>query len=195
MQHAVFHSGVAACLRNDTLRIRLRIHRFQVFVVHHDVLLYPIARILPEVQRHFHVLFQILIDCKNYHFFFFAVVYDHTIQIRRLAVLLRLIDGRLHDGIQNRALSQRRRMHIRIKDGLSPCSGIGGHDRRDYIDKLRKTADLHTVRMSEHGDQHTAHQKRIFEIIDIFQLVRLLDPFLQLLVRLIGVIPYIPLVQ
>ena len=56
-------------------------------------------------------------------------------------------------------------MHIRIKDGLSPCSGIGGHDRRDYIDEdMEVTLDLRQYagyRVQEHIVMHNEDLKAV----------------------------------
>lgn len=74
------------------------------------------------------------------------------------------------------------------KDIVEYCNHKGGTYLSDlrrahgyeqpHIHQLRQTCDLYAVRMIHQGNEHTAHQQSVFEIINILQLVRMLRPFI-----------------
>lgn len=65
----------------------------------------------------------------------------------------------------------------------------------DNIYQLSQAGYLYPVRMTQHGDEHAAHQQCIFKVIYILQLMRSLYPFFQLSVRIIAVIPHVPFIK
>ena len=86
-------------------------------------------------------------------------------------------------------------MHVWIEDRLTPCTGIGCHDRSDNVDKLCEAGNLDTVCVAQECDQHASDEKCILKVVNILKLMRCAYPFLQLLILLIAVIPYVPLIE
>ena len=86
-------------------------------------------------------------------------------------------------------------MHVWIEDGLTPCAGIGCHDRSDNVDKLCEAGNLHTVCVAQECDQHASDEKCILKVVNILKLMRCTYPFFQFLILFVAVIPYVPLIE
>ena len=154
-----------------------------------------IVRELPQIAGNLQVLIQILVHREDGQLSLFLIPDAHAVQNGNLSVGFAFVGRRLHKSVEHRPSSVHAGMHVGIENGLSPCAGIGGHDGRNHVHKLCQTGDLYTVGMAQQGDEHASHQKGVFKIIDILQLVWSLHPFFQLLVRFVAVIPDVPLIK
>lgn len=122
------HFGCITVSGYNTIRSRLCIHGLHVLIGQHDVLRHLIIRKLPEITAHFQILLQILVYRKNSEFFLFFVPDTYTVQTGNLSISPAFINRSLYLRIQNSSPSEYGRVHIRIKNSLSPCPGIGSHD-------------------------------------------------------------------
>ena len=151
-----------------------------------------------QVRIQQHIFLQITVDGKDHHF---LVVIEHRSGIHHRYVIIVLgvefFTGQL--GQQALASAHGTGLHDGIEDGLGPGTALlAGHDGGNDVHQLGQAADLHTVRIFQHGDQHQAHQQRIFEVIDVLQQRQGIPPGLrlvQLLILLIGMIPHVPFIQ
>lgn len=78
------------------------------------------------------------------------------------------------------------------------CTGspvLLGHNGGDHIHQLRQAGDLHTVRAAQQSDEHRTHQHGVLHKINILQLVGMLAPSGNLLILLVGMVPYVPFVK
>ena len=168
---------------------------FHIVMGQNDMFLHLIPFKLTEITGDFCIVLQIFINRENRYGLRLLIPDAYTVQGGYGAIGPALIYRGLDLSHQNGAFPIDAGVHIWIEYGLTPGACIRCHDRCDYIDQLGQAGDLHSVRMSQHGDQHASYQKRVFKVIDILQLVRRLIPRLDFLVLLVAVIPHVPLVK
>jgi len=84
---------------------------------------------------------------------------------------------------------------IGIVDGL-PVKTIGiGHDGSDDVDQLRQTSQLHAVGIADQSVEQSAHQQRVFQVVNLFQQMGHFLPVAVYCIAGGGAIPDIPLVE
>ena len=99
LQYAAVHFGVSACFRYNVIRVLFRVNCLKVFMLHDNVFLHTLARILAQIHGYFHIFVQILVYRKDNQLLLPGILDNYTVEIGGLAVLLRFIDRGFHDGV------------------------------------------------------------------------------------------------
>ena len=153
----------------DPVRAVLGVDGFYIIMMQHNMFRHLQLTKGAEIQIQKARILHIAVDTENSYA---AIIAERCSRVydRDGFIICAVIHRRFCNRPQGRTASVTGSMQEGVIDRLCPATAsVSRHNGGDHIHQLGKTGNLHPVGIAQERNQHGAHQKGIFEIIDILQ--------------------------